>query len=134
MKSTTKTAPRSTAAPEAKTKTTAENANTSVVTTAPTPAADENLQAVVTNRQMRHKELAERVAERTGKNKAQVKPIIEATLAVIGDVLAENRGLILPPLGRIKLQRAKELADGRVMVLKLRQKTAAATVTDESDI
>ncbi len=134
MKSTTKTAPRSTAAPKAKTRTKAESANTSVVTSAPTPEGAEDLQPVVTNRQMRLKELAERVAERTGKNRAQVKPVIEATLAVMGDVLAENRGLIVPPLGRIKLQRAKEVADGRVMVLKLRQKTAAATVTDESEI
>lgn len=112
----------------------AESVKTDLDTTGPVPAVTETLQPVVTNRQLRNKELAERVAERTGMSKAQVKPIIAATLTVIGDVLAENRGLILPPLGRVKLQRAKGLADGRVMTLKLRQKTVVPTVSDENDI
>lgn len=88
----------------------------------PAAALTETMQPVVASRQMRHKELADRVAARTGMKKKDVKPVIQATLAVMGEVLGEQRGLILPPLGRVKLQRAKEVADGRVLVLKLRQK------------
>ncbi|WP_298862707.1 hypothetical protein [uncultured Sulfitobacter sp.] len=53
-----------------------------------------------------------------------MKPVVEAMLGVLGDVLAEQRELNLQPLGKLKVQRAKELPDGRALVLKLRQKSA----------
>lgn len=45
-------------------------------------------------------------------------------LAVLGDAFAEQREMSLQPLGKLKVQRGKELHDGRALVLKLRQKTA----------
>ena len=58
-------------------------------------------------------------------------------MAVLGDALAEQREMDLQPLGKLKVQRGKELADGRALVLKLRQKSArlnaAADFTSEGD-
>ena len=45
-------------------------------------------------------------------------------LAVLGDAFAEQREMNLQPLGKLKVQRGKELHYGRALVLKLRQKTA----------
>jgi len=45
-------------------------------------------------------------------------------LAVLGDALSEQREMDLPPLGKLKIQRGKELSDGRALVLKLRQKSS----------
>ena len=38
-----------------------------------------------------------------------------------GEALAARRACALPPLGRIVVNREKELPDGRVVILKLRQ-------------
>ncbi|MEQ6204203.1 HU family DNA-binding protein [Sulfitobacter sp. HNIBRBA2951] len=92
-----------------------------------TPAVVETLAPVVVSNEMRKKELFALVVERSGHKKKDVKPIVEAMLAVLGDALSEQREMILPPLGKLKVQRGKELADGRALVLKLRQKTSQLT-------
>ena len=45
-------------------------------------------------------------------------------LAVLGDTFAEQREMNLQPLGKMKVQRGKELHDGRALVIKLHQKSA----------
>jgi len=77
---------------------------------------------------LRKRELVERVALRAGVKKKDVKPIVEVMLAEIGKALSAGRGCALPPLGRIKINREKELPDGRVVILKLRQKTQPASM------
>lgn len=72
---------------------------------------------------LRKRELVERVALRAGVKKKDVKPIMEVMLAEMGEALAAGRPCALPPLGRIAINREKELPDGRVVILKLRQKT-----------
>ncbi|UWR24173.1 HU family DNA-binding protein [Sulfitobacter sp. S190] len=74
--------------------------------------------------ELRKKELINLVVERSGIKKKDAKPVVEAMLSVLGEALSENREMVLQPLGRLKIQRAKELSDGRAMVLKLRQKDA----------
>lgn len=88
------------------------------------PSVVETLSPVVVSNELRKKELFELVVERSGMKKKDVKPVVEAMLAVLGDAWAEQREMILPPLGKIKVQRGKELPDGRALVLKLRQKSS----------
>jgi len=88
------------------------------------PSVVETLSPVVVSNELRKKELFELVVERSGMKKKDVKPVVEAMLAVLGDAWAEQREMNLPPLGKIKVQRGKELSDGRVVVLKLRQKSS----------
>ncbi|MEP1767592.1 MAG: HU family DNA-binding protein [Sulfitobacter sp.] len=101
------------------------------------PSVVETLSPVVVSNELRKKELFELVVERSGMKKKDVKPVVEAMLAVLGDAWAEQREMNLPPLGKIKVQRGKELSDGRVVVLKLRQKSArlnaASETTETSD-
>ncbi|WP_259986937.1 HU family DNA-binding protein [Sulfitobacter sp. S190] len=92
---------------------------------APVEAAVVNkLSLVVMGQELRKKELINLVVERSGIKKKDAKPVVEAMLSVLGEALSENREMVLQPLGRLKIQRAKELSDGRAMVLKLRQKDA----------
>ena len=88
------------------------------------PTVVETLTPVVVSNELRKKELFDLVVERSGMKKKDVKPVVEAMLAVLGDAFAEQREMDLQPLGKLKVQRGKELADGRALVLKLRQKTA----------
>lgn len=93
-------------------------------TTMAEPTVVETLTPVVVSNELRKKELFDLVVERSGMKKKDVKPVVEAMLAVLGDAFAEQREMDLQPLGKLKVQRGKELSDGRALVLKLRQKTA----------
>lgn len=71
---------------------------------------------------LRKRELIDAVVRRSGVKKKDAKPVVEAMLAELGEVLAEGRELALQPLGRVKINREKPIPDGRVIVMKLRQK------------
>ena len=88
------------------------------------PSVVETLAPVVLSNELKKKELFDLVVARSGRNKKDVKPIVEAMLAVLGDAFAEQREMNLQPLGKVRVQRGKELHDGRALVLKLRQKSA----------
>ncbi|QUJ77483.1 HU family DNA-binding protein [Sulfitobacter albidus] len=96
----------------------------------PDPALVETLSPVLAGKELRKKELFDLVVERSGRKKKDVKPIVEAMLAVLGDAFSEHREMQLPPLGKLKVQRGKELGDGRALVLKLRQKSAVLNAAD----
>lgn len=70
---------------------------------------------------LRKKELVDRVVARTGAKKRDAKPIVEALLSELGEALADGRSLVLPPLGRVRINREKQLTNGRVIVAKIRQ-------------
>ena len=57
---------------------------------------------------LKKKELINTVVERSGIKKKDAKPVIEAMLAVLGQTLAEGREMNLQPLGKIKINRAKD--------------------------
>lgn len=97
--------------------------------TAAQPSVVEPLSPVVVSNELRKKELFELVVARSGMKKKDVKPVVEAMLAVLGDAWAEQREMNLPPLGKFKVQRGKELPDGRALVLKLRQKNSQLNAT-----
>ena len=89
-----------------------------------TPSIVETLSPVTVSNELRKKELLDLVVERSGLKKKDIKPVVEAMLAVLGDALSQQREMNLQPLGKLKIQRGKELPDGRALVLKLRQKSA----------
>ena len=145
MATTSKITPRSPASKTASNKTTVKTPTADAMTDIDTsntpkaataePSVVETLSPVVVSNELRKKELFELVVERSGMKKKLVKPVVEAMLAVLGDAFAEQREMNLPPLGKIKVQRGKELHDGRALVLKLRQKSSqlnAAPATDTS--
>ena len=66
--------------------------------------------------------LIEAVVRRSGVKKKDAKPVIEAMLAELGETLAAGRNLSLEPFGKAKVVREKEIQNGRMLVLRLRQK------------
>ena len=75
---------------------------------------------------LKMKDLIDRVVTASGAKKADVRQIIEATLAALGDALSNGDALNLPPLGRAKVSRAADAGSGKAMTVKLRRPTAAA--------
>ncbi len=85
----------------------------SVVVNAPQP--------VVAGPTMRKKELIDAVVAKSGIKKKDAKPVIEAMLEVLGSALQDGRELNLQPLGKVKVNREKKLAVGKVLITRIRQ-------------
>ena len=95
------------------------------------PVVVNEAKPVVAGPQMKKKELIEAVVERSGVKKRYAKPAIEAALAVLGEALDEGRELNLRPFGKMKVQRAKEVANGKVMNVRVRQPKNAPETAKE---
>lgn len=76
---------------------------------------------------LKKRELVERVVERTGVKKSDARQVVDAVLAEFGEALAGGRELSVPPLGRVAINREKQIPGGRVFVVKIRQKNISAT-------
>ncbi|WP_243612422.1 HU family DNA-binding protein [Shimia aestuarii] len=85
------------------------------------PVVVNEAKPVVAGPEMKKKELIDMVVERSGIKKRFAKPTVEAMLAVLGEALDEGRELNLRPFGKMKVQRAKEVSNGKVMNVRLRQ-------------
>lgn len=68
----------------------------------------------------RKPQFIERVVERSEMRKRDVKPAVEAALAVLAEAIANGEELILPPLGKIKVNREKDVGNGTAYVVKIR--------------
>lgn len=116
-------------APEAVPETTPATAPAAIPEATPEPAGTPPLVAVAVP-QLRKRELVERVAGLSGVKKKDVKAVVEATLAVLGDALAAGEELNLPPLGKARINRQKDGARGRMMVIRLRRNTGEESAQD----
>ena len=67
------------------------------------------------------KEIIDRVVSAASLKKKDVKPVVEATLKAIGDALAAGEALILPPLGRLRVSRSKDMVNGAMLTLRLKR-------------
>ncbi|WP_299881964.1 HU family DNA-binding protein [uncultured Sulfitobacter sp.] len=88
------------------------------------PAVVDAPKSVILGPELRKKELIDDVVARSGIKKKDAKPVVEATLAALGDALAEKRELVLPPLGKLKVRREKDMPNARVFTAKIRQSKA----------
>ena len=84
-------------------------------------AADANLSVA-----LRVKDLVERVSASGDFKKKDVRDIVEATLAELGRALEAGEVLNLPPFGKLRVGRSRDLANGSMMTLKLRRMPAKA--------
>ncbi|SHE60536.1 DNA-binding protein [Loktanella atrilutea] len=70
----------------------------------------------------------DRVVARSGVKKKDAKPAIEATLAEIAAIMADGGELILPPVGKLKTVKVKDVGEGaQMLTLKLRTTKDPAT-------
>lgn len=73
---------------------------------------------------LKMKALVDQVAELTGGKKKDVRETLEAAFGAMGAALSQGQDLHLPPLGRARVGRVKDVAKGRMLVLRLRRDTA----------
>ena len=107
----------------------------------PVPAAQKVKPAVVNAPQpvmmgpaMRKKEIIEAVVARSGLKKRDIKPAIDQLLAVMGEALADGRELVVPPLGRVKVHKKKDVAKKTIYFTKIHQNAAPALPDTDTDI
>lgn len=117
------------AAAKAKTTTAAASAKTPAAKTVKAPIVAKETPSVVVNApqpvvagpMMRKKELINAVVAKSGIKKKDAKPVIEAMLEVLGSALQDGRELNLQPMGKVKVNREKKLAVGKVLITRIRQ-------------
>ena len=83
--------------------------------------------------ELKKQELIEKVLAKGDIKKKNAKPVVEAVLEVLGEVLAEGREINLPPLGKIKINRVRDMANARIIIAKIRQAQPGAGPDAESD-
>ncbi len=84
--------------------------------------------------ELRKKELVDLVVERSGVKKRDAKPAIETALSILGEALADGQSLNLPPMGKIKVQRCKDVDGAEVLSLRMRRKTQTSEKTEETPL
>ncbi len=124
--STSKSAPKTASAAKKVVPETEDITTEDVVLAGPaTPKVVTVSEPVVAEPDMKKKELIDLVVERSDIKKKFAKPVVEAMLAVLGETIAEGRELNLQPLGKLRINRAEEKSNGRVIVCKIRQSLSA---------
>lgn len=123
--------PRKTPTTTRKRSTTTSRAKDTSPVEAPEPTVVTASDPVVAEADLKKKELIDLVVERSGVKKKWAKPTVEAMLAVLGETINSGRELNLQPLGKLRINRTEEKANGRVIICKLRQSLSG--VDDMSD-
>ena len=70
---------------------------------------------------LRKKDLIDRVVQVSGAKKKDTREIVEAVLTVLGDALAGGEMLALPPFGRARVNKHRDLDSGEMLTVKLRR-------------
>lgn len=80
-------------------------------------------------------ELIDKIVERTGLKKRDVKPSVEAALEEFAATLLAGKSLNLPPMGKIKMMKCKDLENGaQVLTLKMRTTKPSVAVDRALDV
>lgn len=99
----------------------------------PKPTVVTEMQPVSTDQELKKRELVDMVVERTGVKKKFAKPVVEGVIDVLAEAINEGRELNLQPMGKVKYQRAKDTANARILVTKIRQSKSAGPALDPED-
>ncbi|AKS46286.1 DNA-binding protein HU-alpha [Octadecabacter temperatus] len=116
-KTAAKSAPKVATKPVATAKAVATPAKAAVI---PKATIVETVKPVVAGAPIKKPELIDRVMAETGMKKKDVKPVVEAMLAVLGRALTKGEDLTVPPLGKLMVKRTKEAANATIVTVKLR--------------
>lgn len=85
--------------------------------------------------QLKKPDLLNEVVTRTNLKRRDVKPTVEAALAVLGEALRDGKELNIQPLGKVRIVKSTPKEDGAaVFTLKLRMpKNASAAASTPAD-
>lgn len=73
---------------------------------------------------VKKKDFVERVVAASGAKKAVARDMTEAVLRVLGEALSNGEGLILPPLGKLRVAKHIDKTGAEVLQIKLKRSTA----------
>jgi nucleoid DNA-binding protein len=85
----------------------------------------------ITGPELKKKELVDMIVARSGVKKRDVKPVVDAMLAVMGETIAEGREMNLAPMGKLKITRMKKTTKAHIITARLRR--TESDVTDAPD-
>ena len=71
---------------------------------------------------LQKRQLMAQVVRRTGLRSSDIRPVVEATLAELGDAIASGMTLALPPLGRGRVSRRLDPSGAEIITLRLRRR------------
>ncbi|MFT6168612.1 MAG: hypothetical protein ACJAR9_000723 [Celeribacter sp.] len=86
-----------------------------------TPAAEVEAPEASLVHVVKKKELIERVSEASGVKKGMTKKVVDAMLKEMGDIMQEGTEMNVPPLGKLSINRQKEIANAFILIAKLRR-------------
>ena len=96
-------------------------AATSAPAQIPEPEVVVNETPKVTGPELKKKELIDVIVARSGVKKRDVKPVVDAMLAVLGETIADGRDMNLAPLGKLKVTRMKKTTKAHIITTRLRR-------------
>ena len=76
------------------------------------------------------RDFVDRVLAVTGAKRNEARPIIEATLAQLGEVLSSGATLAVPPLGRARVALERDARGAEVVTLRLRRPVPEKPIID----
>ncbi|MEM5474855.1 HU family DNA-binding protein [Pacificibacter sp. AS14] len=86
-----------------------------------TPAAEVEAPEASLVHVVKKKEFIERVSEASGVRKGMTKKVVDAMLKEMGDIMQEGTEMNLPPLGKLSINRQKEIGNAFILIAKLRR-------------
>ena len=98
------------------------------------PVQAEAVQPAPEPKIVKRKELVERIAAASGLKPNVIKSVLDPVLKELGDVLSAGEILQVQPLGRVSVNRRKDLANGEVMICKLRRRAADPMPKPQTDL
>jgi nucleoid DNA-binding protein len=116
--------------------------NADVAVSPPTSAARAKPEQVTgSGNIVKLKDLLEEVSKSTGSKKKSIKEAVIATLAALGAALSRGDDLNLPSVGKAHVNRQRTLADGEMIIVKMRRndmkgqgkKAAVAPLAEEDN-
>lgn len=91
------------------------------VQSAASEAASPEQNTIQASEALKKRELLQKLSDKTGLRKSRIRPVMDAMLTILGEAVAEERPLQLPPLGKLKPLRSKAQGGARISHVKIRQ-------------
>ena len=79
---------------------------------------------------LQKRQLVAHVVRRTGLRSSDIKPVVEATLAELGNAIAAGMTLALPPLGRARVRHSIDRSGAEIVTLRVRRRPDAEPLGD----
>lgn len=111
---------KKTSTPKAKTGAAETTAKSAAKVSTPATTIVQTAKPVVAAGLVKKPELIDRIVAQTGLKKKDVKPVVEATLAVLAKTLINGEELQVPPLGKVKINQVKDIANAKILKVKIR--------------